>query len=188
MRGPRGSHQNRALPNEGYVINDMIRATTMRVISHTGDNLGNITREEALTAAREAGCDLVQIVEGAGGVTAKIMDFGKFLYEKKKHTNEAKKKQKVIELKEVKMRPNIDGGDYKVKLDRMIEFLSRGMHVKVTLQFRGREIPMRETLGRRLFGRIVTDLEATESVGQLEVQKESGGGPMWSKVFVTKKK
>lgn len=188
MKGTRNTQQSRALPNEGYMVNETIRANTLRVISHTGENLGVLTREQAIAAAHEVGLDLVQISESAEGVTAKIMDFGKFLYEKKKQGGEAKKKQKVVEVKEVKLRPNIDEGDYKVKLKRMIEFLTDGMHVKVTLQFRGREIPMREAIGGRLFDRIVTDLEACEAIGQLEVQKESGGGPLWSKIFVAKKK
>ena len=184
-----GNQRGKVLPNEGFSINEAIKAPELRVITHTGDNLGVVTREVALTAARDAGLDLVQIGDEKNGeLTAKIMDFGRFLYDKKKQTAEAKKKQKVIEIKEIKMRPNIGEGDYNIKLKRVENFLEEGKHVKLTLQFRGREIPMKEVTGSKIFRKIVAHLEKNEIFGAIDVQKESIGGAMWSKIFVARKK
>jgi translation initiation factor IF-3 len=184
-----GNQRGKVLPNEGFLINEAIKAPELRVITHTGDNLGVVTREVALTAARDAGLDLVQIGDEKNGeFTAKIMDFGRFLYDKKKQTAEAKKKQKIIEIKEVKMRPNIGEGDYNIKLKRVEDFLDEGKHVKLTLQFRGREIPMKEVTGSKIFKKIVAHLEKNEIFGAIDVQKESIGGAMWSKIFVARKK
>ncbi|MCK4499174.1 translation initiation factor IF-3 [Candidatus Babeliales bacterium] len=183
----RGRQREKALPNAGYLVNEAIRADALRVITHTGDNLGEVSREQALQAARDAGLDLVLISgESDGAATAKIMDFGRFLYDKKKQTVEAKKKQKTIEIKEVKFRPNIDIGDYTVKLNRARNFLLDGKHVKITLQFRGREIGMKYAIGAKLFDRISGDLRTDETITSLEEQKESKGTNIWSKILVAK--
>ncbi|MFC1854472.1 translation initiation factor IF-3 [Candidatus Dependentiae bacterium] len=188
-KSSRGRQREKTLPNEGYLINEAVKADDMRLITHTGENLGIVSREQALSMAKSAGLDLVQIGSGepGGQATAKIMDFGRFLYERKKQSGEAKKKQKTIEVKEIKFRPNIDLGDYTVKLNRAVRFLLDGKHVKVTLQFRGREIAIKRTLGEGLFSRISKDvLKNNEEILSLEEQKESKGTNMWSKVLVAK--
>lgn len=173
----------------GYFVNEKIRELELRVISQNGDNLGVLPKGEALVLAQAAGLDLVQISKDAEGVvTAKIMDFGKFLYEKKKQQNEAKKKTKTIEIKEIKLRPNIDSGDYDLKVAKIVEFISEGMHVKITLQFKGRELNLRGGLGPVLFERILNDVRGKTPNFIVEFQKETGIGTMWTKVLVGKKK
>ncbi len=173
----------------GYFVNEKIRDLELRVINQNGDNLGVVTKGEALVLAQQAGLDLVQISKDAEGlVTAKIMDFGKFLYEKKKQQNEAKKKTKTIEIKEIKLRPNIDSGDYDLKVSRAAEFIEEGMHVKITLQFKGREINLRSGLGPTLFERILNDVRTKLPNFLIDYQKETGVGTMWTKVLVGKKK
>lgn len=179
----------RPLPNEGYKVGSAIKADQIRVIGEEGENLGIMSLDQAISSAFEQGLDLVQIGGSAedGSVTAKIMDVGKFLYEKKKQRGEAKKKQKLVEIKELKFRPNIGDGDYAFKIKRALEFLDEGKHVKITLQFRGREIGVKETMGTKMFDRIVKDVD--DSFGQnYDLQKESKGGPFWSKIIVPKVK
>jgi translation initiation factor IF-3 len=174
-------------PNEGYKIGREIRADTVRVIGDEGQNLGLMSLDLALDLAKDKGLELVQIGvnEQADCVTTKIMDIGKFLYEKKKQRGEAKKKQKVIELKELKFRPNIGDGDYNFRIGRAANFLKEGKHVKITLQFKGREIASKDTIGQNMFQRIEKDV--TTSFGaDFDTQKESKGGPFWSKIFVPK--
>lgn len=183
----RSRQQSRPLPNEGYKVGTAIKADQVRVIGSSGENLGIMSLDQAIDAAQDIGLDLVQIGGAAedGSVTAKIMDIGKFLYEKKKQRGEAKKKQRLVEVKELKLRPNIGDGDYSFRLKRACDFLNEGKHVKVTLQFRGREIGMKEAIGSKMFERIVGDI--TEGFGQaFEIQKESKGGPFWSKIIVPK--
>ncbi len=181
----RSEKKQRPIPNEGYKVGRAIKAEEVRVIGTDGKNLGVMSLDQALNLADETGLDLVQISSGDGVVIAKIMDVGKFLYQKKKQRVEAKKKQKVIEIKELKLRPNIGPGDYKVKISRAVQFLKDGKHVKITLQFRGREIAAMSTMGKEMFERILNDIK--ENFGQgFEVQKESKGGPFWSKIVVPK--
>lgn len=173
----------------GYKIGSAIKADSVRVIGQDGENLGVMSLDQAISAAYELELDLVQIGGSAedGTVTAKIMDVGKFMYEKKKQHGEAKKKQKLVEVKELKFRPNIGDGDYAFKIKRALEFLEEGKHVKITLQFRGREIAVKDTMGTKLFERIVKDVD--DSFGQnYDLQKESKGGPFWSKIIVPKLK
>ncbi|AEY01788.1 translation initiation factor 3 (bIF-3) [Oceanimonas sp. GK1] len=125
---------------------------------------------EALSAASEAGVDLVEISPNAEPPVCRIMDYGKFLYEKSKATKEQKKKQKQIQVKEIKFRPGTDEGDYQVKLRNLIRFLEEGNKAKVTLRFRGREMAHQE-LGFDLLNRIKTELEelaVVESFPKLE--------------------
>lgn len=176
------------LQTHGYIINEKIKEESLRVIGKDGVLIGMTAKSDALGLAQLDGLDLVQINKDAQGVvTAKIMDFGKFIYEKKKIQNEAKKKTKTIEIKEIKFRPNIDVGDYEFKLNKIVEFLAEGSHVKITLQFKGREISFKEDVGSTLFERIIKDAQLKLPSLSVDYQKESGVGSFWTKVLVAKK-
>jgi len=129
----------------------------IRLIDENGENVGVVRPEQGLSMAEEAGLDLVEISPNASPPVCKIMDFGKFKYESQKKAAEAKKKQRVIEIKEVKFRPNIDQHDYDVKMRSVHKFLEEGDKVKVTLRFRGREMAHQE-LGRELLQRVADDV------------------------------
>ena len=137
----------------------------MRLILADGDNVGVVDRDTALRKAEEAGFDLVEISPNADPPVCKILDIGKYKYEEQKRKNEARKKQKVIEVKEIKLRPNIDDHDYDVKMKAMKRFIEEGDKVKVTLRFRGREMAHME-LGHQLLARVRTDFEAHAKVEQ----------------------
>lgn len=168
-----------------YAVNDLIRARVIIVINEHGENLGEVPRERALMMADEANLDLVQVGAKDETPIAKIMNFGKFLYEKKKQLNDSKKHQKVIQIKEIKIRPNIGDQDYKTKLNQAEQFFRDGKKVKFTLQFKGREAVMIEDLGYRLFARITKDLTDRE-IGVLVEEKEGRGGMFWSKIYFVK--
>jgi translation initiation factor IF-3 len=127
--------------------------------------VGIVTRNEALDMAADAGLDLVEIAPNADPPVCKILDFGKYKYEEQKKKNEAKKKQKVIEVKEVKFRPSIDDHDYDVKMRSMQKFIGEGDKVKVTMRFRGRELAHQE-LGMDVLMRVKGDLDAIAKVEQ----------------------
>ena len=127
--------------------------------------VGIVTRNEALDMAVDAGLDLVEIAPNADPPVCKILDFGKYKYEEQKKKNEAKKKQKVIEVKEVKFRPSIDDHDYDVKMRSMQKFIGEGDKVKVTMRFRGRELAHQE-LGMDVLMRVKGDLDAVAKVEQ----------------------
>ena len=129
----------------------------VRVIGSDGEMLGVLSREDALKQAEEEGLDLVEIQPTADPPVCRIMDFGKFKFEAQKKANEAKKKQKQVEIKEVKFRPVTDEGDYQIKLRNMRRFLEEGDKVKVNIRFRGREMSHQE-LGREMAARIEADL------------------------------
>ncbi len=134
----------------------------MRLIALNGDNLGVVDRDTAIRKADEAGYDLVEISPGASPPVCKILDLGKYKYELQKKENEAKKKQKVIEVKELKVRPTIGVHDYEVKMRAMTRFIEEGDKVKVTLRFRGREM-MHQDLGMALLERIrASHIETTK--------------------------
>ena len=135
----------------------------IRLIDEVGDNHGVVTPAHAMEMAAEVGLDLVEISPNANPPVCKIMDLGKFKYETQKKAAEARKKQKVIEVKEVKFRPNIDTHDYDVKMRSVNRFLGEGDKVKVTLRFRGREMAHQE-LGRDLLRRIGTDLDGVAKI------------------------
>ncbi len=145
-------------------MNERIRAPEIRLIGANGENLGITTPAKALALAEEAGLDLVEISPTANPPVCKIMDFGKWKYEQQKREAEARKKQKVIEVKEVKFRPTTDTHDYQVKLRSIHKFLSEGDKVKITLRFRGREL-MHQDLGLQLLKRVETD---TAEIGKVE--------------------
>jgi translation initiation factor IF-3 len=127
--------------------------------------VGIVTRNEALDMASDAGLDLVEIAPNADPPVCKILDFGKYKYEEQKKKNEAKKKQKVIEVKEVKFRPSIDDHDYDVKMRSMQKFIGEGDKVKVTMRFRGRELAHQE-LGMDVLMRVKGDLDSIAKVEQ----------------------
>ena len=127
---------------------------------------GVMTAREAIQRAYSVGLDLLEISPNADPPVVKILDFGKFKYEQQKKRNEAKKKQKVIEIKEIKVRPNIDENDYQVKMRAMKSFIEEGDKVKVTLRFRGREMAHQE-IGIRVLERIRAELEAETKIEQM---------------------
>jgi translation initiation factor IF-3 len=128
--------------------------------------LGVVTRNEALAKATEAGYDLVEVSPNADPPVCKILDFGKYKYEEQKRRNEARKKQKVIEVKEIKLRPGIDDHDYDVKMRSMLKFIDEGDKVKVTMRFRGRELAHQE-LGMNVLMRVKDDLDKVAKVEQV---------------------
>ena len=137
----------------------------MRLVAENGDQLGIKTTLEALRLAEEANVDLVEIAPLANPPVCKLMDYGKFRYREQKKAHEAKLKQKQIQVKEIKFRPGTDEGDYKIKLNKLIQFLEEGDKAKVTLRFRGREMAHKE-FGERLLERVRKDLDAVGLVEQ----------------------
>ena len=151
---------------DGPRINDEIRTREVHLIAADGANLGNVPIAEALAKAQEAGLDLVEISPNAEPPVCKLLDFGKYKYQEQKKQAEARKRQKVVEVKEIKLRPNIDDHDYDVKKRAMERFLEEGDKVKVTLRFRGREMAHQE-LGVALLNRVKTDF-----IEQAKVESE----------------
>lgn len=129
----------------------------VRVIGSDGEMVGILSRDEALALAEDAGLDLVEIQPHADPPVCRIMDFGKFMFEQQKRANAAKKKQKVVEIKELKFRPTTDDGDYNIKMRNLRRFLEEGDKVKVNIRFRGREMAHQE-LGLEMAKRIEADL------------------------------
>lgn len=151
---------------EGPRVNEEIRVPQVRLIDEEGNMQGVVTVREALAKAYAVGLDLLEISPNADPPVAKILDYGKFKYEQQKKRNEARKKQKVIEIKEVKVRPNIDQNDYNVKLRAMKNFIDDGDKVKVTLRFRGREMAHQE-FGVNVLERIRDDMEEFAKIEQM---------------------
>jgi translation initiation factor IF-3 len=146
-------------------INDEIRIPQVRLIGADGAQVGIVPTSEAKRLAEEAGLDLVEISPMAAPPVCRIMNFGKFQYEEQKRRHAARKKQKQIQVKEVKFRPGTDVGDYQVKLRNLIKFLENGDKAKVTLRFRGREMAHQE-LGAQLLKRVEEDLKDVGAVEQ----------------------
>lgn len=146
-----------SIDNKQNRRNQDIRVPNVRVIDADGEMVGVRSREEALALAEEAGLDLVEIQPNADPPVCKIMDFGKFRFDQQKKANEAKKKTKQVEIKEIKFRPVTDEGDYQIKLRKMRAFLEDGDKLKVNIRFRGREMSHQE-LGREMAARIEADL------------------------------
>ncbi|MFD2114120.1 MULTISPECIES: translation initiation factor IF-3 [Thiorhodococcus] len=146
-------------------VNKEINVPEVRLIGADGNQVGVVNTREALDMAAEAALDLVEIVPTSEPPVCRLMDFGRFLFDQKKKKNEAKKKQKQVQIKEVKFRPGTDEGDYQVKLRNLTRFLQEGDKAKVTMRFRGREHAHRE-LGLELLRRIENDLAALSIVEQ----------------------
>ncbi len=150
---------------EGPRINDEIRSREIQLIDKDGINHGVVDIQTALGMAAEAGLDLVEIAPNSTPPVCKILDFGKYKYQAQKKAAEARKKQKVVEIKEIKLRPMIDDHDYDVKMRSMRRFFEEGDKVKVTLRFRGREMAHQE-LGAQLLDRVKDDIGALAKVEQ----------------------
>ncbi len=129
---------------EGPRVNEEIKEPDIRLVDQDGEMVGIVSSERGLELANEVGLDLVEVSPKAEPPVCKIMDYGKYKYEAQKRASEARKKQKVIDVKEIKMRPNIDSADYEVKLRNIVRFLTDGDKVKVTIRFRGRELAHQE--------------------------------------------
>lgn len=158
----------------GPRVNEKVRGSEIRLIGAEGENVGVVTPEAALEMAIDVGLDLVEISPNASPPVCKIMDFGKFKYETQKKEAEARKKQKIIEIKEVKFRPNTDTHDYDVKMRNVVKFLENGDKVKITMRFRGREMAHLE-LGRNLLERVADD---TEELGKIDSMPKMEGRQM----------
>jgi translation initiation factor IF-3 len=158
----------------GPRMNEDIRVREVRLIDHTGQNVGIVAIAEALARANEAGLDLVEISPDAKPPVAKILDFGKYKYQEQKKAAEARKRQKIVEIKEIKMRPSIDDHDYDVKMRSIKRFFDDGDKVKVTLRFRGRELAHQE-LGWEVLQRVKVD---TEPIAKVESEPRMEGRQM----------
>jgi translation initiation factor IF-3 len=152
-------------PEKRNRLNDEITAYEVRLIAQDGEQVGIVSIDEAKRTAEDASLDLVEIVPHAEPPVCRIMDYGKFIFESKKQKQEARKKQKQVQVKEVKFRPGTDIGDYQVKLRNLHRFLEDGDKAKVTMRFRGREHAHRER-GLELLERIEKDLEEISQVEQ----------------------
>ncbi len=150
---------------DGPRVNREIAVAQVRLIDELGENLGVVSKDEAIERAENAGLDLVEISPGADPPVCKILDYGRFKYQDQKKKNEARKKQKTIDIKEIKMRPNIDTHDYDVKMRSINRFISDGDKVKVTMRFRGREMVHQE-LGLKVLDRVRNQLEEVAKVEQ----------------------
>jgi translation initiation factor IF-3 len=151
------------MPNNGPRFNEFIVSPKVRVIDENGENLGVMFTREAMEAAREIGLDLVEVSPNADPPVAKYLDVGKYKYEAQKKANAARKSQHTQEIKEIKMRPNIDDHDYNTKMKKIFEFIEDGDKVKVTLRFRGRELAHGQ-LGMALLQRVQADTAETAKV------------------------
>lgn len=138
----------------------------MRLIDETGEQLGVVETGDALERARNVGLDLVEVSPNADPPVCKILDFGKYKYEAQKRKSEARKKQKIIDVKEIKFRPNIEQHDYEVKMRAMHRFLEEGDKVKVTLRFRGREMAHQD-IGRKVLERVRVETDEIAKVEQM---------------------
>ena len=159
---------------DGPRINGAIRVPKVRCIDPEGEQLGVIDTIEAIRKAEDFGLDLVEVQPNADPPVCKILDYGKFKYEAQKRANEARKKQKIIEVKEIKLRPNIDEHDYQVKMRNVQKFLNSGDKVKVTLRFRGREMAHQE-LGANVLTRV---REETDEFAKVEAMPKLEGRQM----------
>ena len=146
-------------------VNEAIRARQVRLVGADGEIIGVVSRDDALERAVAAGLDLVEVASNSEPPVCKILDYGKFKYEAQKRKNEARKKQKIIEIKEIKLRPNIEEHDYDVKMKAMRRFLGEGDKVKVTMRFRGREMAHQE-LGLKVLDRVREELDELAKVEQ----------------------
>ena len=144
--------------NSGPRVNEQITASQVRLISSNGEQLGILTTREALIQAEDEGFDLVEVSPDAKPPVCKIIDYGKLKYKEQKSKKEAKKKQKTIEVKEIKMRPGIDTHDYNVKVKALSKFIGGGNKVKVSMRFKGREME-HQNLGFDLLKKLTTEVE-----------------------------
>ncbi len=171
MAYPKQNYFHRRTKPKGPRINDRIRANEVQVINSEGKNLGTLDIKEAIAIAKEEGLDLIEISPNASPPVCKIIDIGKYKYDLQKKANKAKKKQKVMNLKEIKLRPVTEIHDYNFKIKNAQKFLEKGDKVKFTVKFKGREMQHTE-LGNKLMDRIIND---TSSLGKVEVHPKFEG-------------
>jgi len=170
----RRPHNAPPVRETGPRVNERIRAPEIRLIGAEGENVGVVSPAQGMALAQDAGLDLVEISPNAAPPVCKIMDFGKFKYEQQKRESEARKKQKIIEIKEVKFRPNTDIHDFEVKMRNVRKFLENGDKVKISLRFRGREMAHQD-LGRKLLERVADNIE---DIGKIENMPKMEGRQM----------
>ncbi|MDR1856244.1 MAG: translation initiation factor IF-3 [Desulfovibrio sp.] len=161
----------RDLPQDSVRRNEMIRARELRVIGADGEQLGILQRADAIALAKEAGLDLVEVASTSEPPVCRIMDYGKFKYEQQKKKQEAKKRQTVVQIKEIKVRPKTDDHDYETKLRHVRRFLEEGDRCKISVFFRGREIVHKDR-GQTILDRFVKDLA---EVGKVEQEPHAEG-------------
>ncbi len=165
--------QRRSKP-QGPRANERIRSLDVQVISSDGSNLGTLPLKKAIEIAKGEGLDLIEISPNANPPVCKIMDMGKYKYDLQKKANNAKKKQKTVSLKELKLRPGTEIHDYNFKLKNAKKFLTKGDKVKFTVRFKGREMQHIE-LGKNLMNRIIED---TKDIGKIETNPKFEGKQM----------
>ncbi len=165
--------QRRSKP-QGPRANERIRSLDVQVISSDGNNLGTLPLKKAIEIAKEEGLDLIEISPNANPPVCKIMDMGKYKYDLQKKANNAKKKQKTVSLKELKLRPGTEIHDYNFKLKNAKKFLTKGDKVKFTVRFKGREMQHID-LGKNLMNRIIED---TKDIGKVETNPKFEGKQM----------
>jgi translation initiation factor IF-3 len=161
---------NAAPTRDGPRVNQLITSSKVLVITDDGEKLGILDIDTALAIAEERGLDLVEVSPNADPPVCKILDYGKLKYQEQKKASEARKKQKTVDVKEIKMRPNIDKHDYDVKMRSVVKFITEGDKVKLTLRFRGREMAHQE-LGMNVLNRVrddVAEIAKAEAMPTLE--------------------
>ena len=165
--------QRRSKP-QGPKANERIKALDVQVIGSDGGNLGVMQLNRAIQLARDESLDLIEISPNANPPVCKIMDMGKYKYDLQKKANQAKKKQKIVSLKEIKLRPGTEIHDYNFKIKNAKKFITKGDKVKFTVKFKGREMQHVE-LGKKLMNRIIED---TKDIGKVETQPKFEGRQM----------
>lgn len=161
----------RGEPQDTVRRNEQIRAREVRVIGAEGEQLGILNRNDAIAAAKEAGLDLVEVAATAEPPVCRIMDYGKFKYETQKKKQEAKKRQSVIQIKEIKLRPKTDEHDYQTKVKHIRRFIEEGDRCKVTIFFRGREIVHKDR-GQTMLDKVVED---TRDIARMDQEARAEG-------------
>ncbi|HCI48237.1 MAG: translation initiation factor IF-3 [Alphaproteobacteria bacterium RIFCSPHIGHO2_01_FULL_41_14] len=156
-------------PSDGPRINEEIRVESIRLIDEEGNMVGVVSVREGIERAQEAGLDLIEVSPNAEPPVCKILDYGKYKYELQKKKNEAKKNQKIVEIKEIKLRPVIGEHDYLIKMKQVRRFLEEENKVKITMRFRGREMAHKE-VGIRLLDRLKNEVE---DIGMAETEPKS---------------
>ena len=174
MADQKKNYFQRRNKDRGPKTNNRINSPEVQVISSNGENLGILNTNEAISIAKEEGLDLIEISPNARPPVCKIMDMGKFKYDAQKKANKAKKKQKKIELKEIKLRPVTETHDYKFKIKNAQKFILKGDKVKFTIRFKGREL-QHSHLGNELMNKIKEDMHA---VGKVELEPKFDGKQM----------
>ena len=164
----------RRTKDRGPRSNNRISSPEVQVIANDGENLGTLNTNEAITMAKNQGLDLIEIAPNANPPVCKIMDMGKYKYDLQKKANQAKKKQKIVSLKEIKLRPGTETHDYNFKIKNAKKFISKGDKVKFTVKFKGREMQHTD-LGKNLMNKII---EETKDIAKVESQPKFEGKQM----------